>query len=53
MRRAYRSASARSCVTIMIVMPERFIELANEVHDLGSGVAVEIAGGFIGQQQLG
>ena len=30
---------------------QRFVELANEIHDLGSGVAVEIAGGLIRQQK--
>ena len=35
-----------------MVMPSVSIELANEVHDFRAGLAVEVAGGFIRQQEL-
>jgi len=28
------------------------IELSHQVHDFGAGTAVEIAGGFVGQQEF-
>ncbi len=31
---------------------QRFVELADQIHDLGAGVAVEIAGGLVRQQKL-
>ncbi len=31
---------------------QRLVELADEIHDLGAGAAVEIAGGFVRQQKL-
>ena len=51
MRFAWRATSG-SCVTMMIVRPAA-LSVAEERHEFGRGLRVEVAGRFVGEQHRG
>ena len=48
----HSAAISSSCVTMMMVMP-CVVEFLENAHDLDAGVAVEVAGGLVGENHSG